>query len=245
MFPSEQDQFFQLHRDKFPADFQETLDKYFELKEIFFNTEPQFFRTIHKPLWALMQQQFPYLRTTQNEEIIEHAKEINRILSFFLIYGFWNLLRLQKEKADLAKLYPRLQEWKEYYTRPSKPDQVTDKERNHLVHPSDEEWEKHKQKENEILQQIHQQEEAQRQQFYDIVQPVILRLMPELLNIEGDCWTIYAVKLRDNYEQWKSFAGRLDTILEYNMPPSSFMWDNKDFHEALYKKMFPGNKTDL
>jgi len=95
-----------------------------------------------------MQQQFPYLRTTQDEEIIEHAKEINRILSFFLIYGFWYVLKLQKEKADLAQLYPRLQEWKEYYTRPANPDEVTDKERNHLVHPYDEEWEKHKQEEN-------------------------------------------------------------------------------------------------
>lgn len=250
MFSTEQEEFFHIHRDKLPPDFRETLDTYFGFREIFFSTEPKFFQLIHPPLWSLMQQHFPLLINTTDPEIKKHAKEIHSILSVNLIHGYWVLLNYQKDNIDLEKKYPKLRQWKQFYTWPEQPEQLGDKDRNHFRHPSAQEWEQYRQQENEKLLQLHDKILTERQQFYDIVQPVLFRLLPGLHNLEGEYWTLYAVKLRDNYEQWKTFAGRLETIIEYNLPPASFLWETKDYHEALFRKMLtkkntPGPPNDL
>lgn len=235
MFRNEQEEFFNIHRDKLPQDFASSLEHYFGLSEIFFETIPAFEKIIQKPLTKLMLCQYPNLKTITNPQGKSYIHDINNFLSS-LIWSMYFILRDQKNFTDLNKKYPKLEDWRSFYCKPSIPYQVSDSERNPFLHKSDEEWEQFKKEENEKCRILDEWEEGRKQAFYDVLQPILFQFFPDLLNLEGDHWVIYAAHIRDAYEQWKSFSERLESIIDYELPIESFYWENKDYFKAIHEK---------
>jgi hypothetical protein len=80
---------------------------------------------------------------------------------------------------------------------------------------------------------LHNWQESRKKEWYDIVQPLLLEHMPELQNLEGDFWVLYAVELRDNYEGWMDCCDHMEIVIEHHLPPESVWWEYDRFKEAL------------
>jgi len=65
------------------------------------------------------------------------------------------------------------------------------------------------------------------------VQPYLFEYLPALHNLEPDFWILYAVTVRDNYEEWLTCCEYLETAIEYHLPPESITWEHADFKKAL------------
>lgn len=232
---SEHEEFYYMHRDKIPADLGESLKFVFELKQMFQITEPQFLRTIHPPLKELMLLQYPDFKNITDPVQKNHMQDINKFYSFQIIWRLFWFLHFQNKGREIKK-FPKLEEWRAFYCKPQPTEQISDSLRNHFLFKTDEEWQQHKEEENKKLLQFHNWEENRRQAFYDIIQPLLFETLPALQNMEGDEWVIYAMRLRDEYEEWKSFCEHLETIIDYELPAESFYWEKPDFRKALHEK---------
>ena len=237
MFQSDYEEYYRLNRDKYPDDFNSTFDRFMELRELFVIKEPEFLKALHPPLVRLMEKHFPLLCNNTDALHRKHMADINDLLAHDVLWKMFFLLSEQQKNIDLHSRYPKLEEWRDFYGRPGQPGLLTDKDRHPLLHKTDEEWQRYKEGENKLLRELHREQEERRQAVYDIVQPLLFSTLPGLQDLQGDYWIIYALVLRDAYEQWNSFTGRIEVIIENRLPDESFYWENGDFHKALREKM--------
>lgn len=233
---SEFEEFYEQHWDKFPEDFQVTMDSFLEIKKLFYETEPYIIETLQQPLTRLMLEQYPAFNTVTDPEQKRQMAEINELLGHDLAWGMYGLLRDVKKGINWKEEYPKIERWRLFYCHPQEPDLTTDEDRNPMfvhLYKSDEEWEQYKKEENEAMLQFHNWKESRQQAFYDIVQPFLFQTFPGLPDIEGDAWVIYAMTVRDAYEQWLSFSERLELVIDYKMPVESYYFESNEFHQAM------------
>jgi len=69
-----------------------------------------------------------------------------------------------------------------------------------------------------------------------LVQHLLFEYLPKLNELEPDFWVLYAVTVRDNYEEWTSCCEHLETAIEYHLPPDSINWENEAFRKTLHKQ---------
>jgi hypothetical protein len=88
--------------------------------------------------------------------------------------------------------------------------------------------------------------EHRKTDFYDIIQPSLLKLSPPLENLEGDFRVLYAVNLRDAYEEWLSCMEYLEIIvpwnslLKYQVEPEDFRKEMSARYSTHAKKSHAG-----
>ncbi|MCH7987579.1 MAG: hypothetical protein IID46_00350, partial [Planctomycetes bacterium] len=227
-----------------------TLQNYIEQRAFFYDVWLPFVNDAKTPLIELSFIQYPLLgKTTNPARPVEFAKQtFNRVFLEYirisndnhcsrLIVTFNKVREEHKQNVDLSQKYPKIEKWREFYCNPEKPYLLNDKHRNRCRYPDDEEWEKYKTKENHKLKKLHRQFEQRKKQYFDIVQPLLFKYLPDLDNIENDHWVIYAVTLRDFYEEWKTICETADTTIQYKMPPESIWWEYKDWDKLLTERL--------
>lgn len=188
-------------------------------------------RAIKKVLFA----QFPEFKAQKHPTIKEIIDFINGNAADKIVHSMYRLIKEQASGIIPAEKYEKMEGWREYYGKPRKAHVVRDNDRNKWRFPegADAAWEQHKKEENEIMRIFHEWEEARLQQWYDVVQPLNFKYLPELNELEGDFWILYAINMLDTYDEWKSFAERLEIIIDYDMEPSLFDDENEKFFEAM------------
>jgi hypothetical protein len=199
---------------------------------------------VERAIKKIMFAQFPEFKAQKHPTMKENIDFINGNAADKIVHTMYNLIKEQASGTVPAEKYEKMERWREYYGKPRKAHVVTDKDRNKWLYPegADAAWEQHKKEENEIMRIFHEWEEARLQQWYDVVQPLNFKYLPELNEIEGDYWILYAINMLDTYDEWKSFAERLELILDYGMDPSLFDDENEQFYEAM--RNTPQEKQD-
>lgn len=197
-------------------------------------------RGIKKVLFA----QFPEFKTQKHPLIKEIIDFINGNAADKIARSMYQLINEQSSGIVPAEKYENMERWRDYYGKPRKAHVVTDKDRNKWLFPegADAAWEQHKKEENETLHILHEWEEARQQQWYDVVQPLNFKYLPALNQLEGDFWILYAVNMLDIYDEWNSYAERLELVIDYDMNPSLFDDENEKFYEAM--RNTPQEKKD-
>jgi len=146
------------------------------------------------------------------------------------------LVQDQKEGVNLREKYPDFETWIDFYARPPEPP-VPDYhslDKNPLLFNAltaeqikeiaDEEWESNIKHFNKV--------EELKKEYYDLVQPLVLKYYPALQDLDYDGWIIYAVEIREEYEDYKLRCEHVDSFIEYGM-------DEEDIHltyKEFYKK---------
>jgi hypothetical protein len=136
---------------------------------------------------------------------------------------------------NVAATYPKLEEWRDFYCNPNEPE-VIGREMLH-IHPEDTEETilQRLEEENEKIRNFCAQEKKLLDAYYELMQPLLFNHLPALHQLEGDYWVIYAMTIRDAYEEWKTLSEEMETTIESDMPQESIAWDYADWN-ALYTK---------
>ncbi len=224
---------YHIYKDKLPSEFRETMDTFLEFYNFYINIYESCTHRLESQLNKLMVRHYPAIEKATRPAQIEYIKDLNTGHLFGLLFTLRNHLREQTQKINIHEKYPKLESWREFYCNPSQPDTLEDKLRNIYLFPNDEDWQKHKEEENKLLKILHHWQQTRQNEYYNLVQPLLFEYLPKLNDFEGDFWILYAVTVRDNYEEWTSCCEHLETAIEYNMPPESVNWKNEDFKKLL------------
>ncbi len=227
---------YHINKEHLPTDFRDTMETFLEFYHFYTNTYESCNHRLAPELNKLMLCHYPATQQATHPTQLEYIKDLHETNIFGLLLTLRNRLREQKEGINIHEKYPKLESWKQFYCNPSQPNTVHDNTRNIHLHPDNTEWEKYKAEENHKLKQLHTWRQTRQQEYYDLVQPYLFEYLPQLHNLEPDYWVLYAVTIRDCYEEWLTSCEYLETAIEYHLPPDSITWDYADFKQCLRKQ---------
>lgn len=230
---------FEANKNTLPPDFRQTLERFFELVR-YFRRQKQFIDEIAPLLEKLMHLHYPDFKAITNEVQIKWMEEHNKINAMQLFGQLNRNLKYQRNMVPVSEKYPKIEQWREFYCKSHEPDYLDEEYRKKYPgfygRMSDAEWQQTMDSENKKIKQFHEWEEKRKNEYYELVQPVLFQHLPELQDMEGDWWVIYAVSIRDNYETWNQLCEELETALDYDLPPESCNWEYDKFKEAVSKR---------
>jgi hypothetical protein len=232
-----------INKDLFPEDFKASVERFFEMAGFFYEVFDAMSKACDAKLRALATRHYPDLAVV-HPIIEEYLHEVNTGIVQGIVYGMRGLVNDMKEGVDFHEKYPKLEEWRSYYCHP-KPKITTDKDRYSWDPVDDAEWEKEKHQQNRELYRLFCWEEHRKTEFYEIVQPELFKVYPVLNELEGDAWVLYAVNLRDEYENWLTIMESTESAVQYEMPPECVHWDSEKYwaeKSARYKQY--GSRSD-
>lgn len=192
-------------------------------------------------LQALQLEQYPRTAAFTHPAALDRIRDTHQMSASGLIWSCRGILQRMETCTDIHATYPRLEEFRAFYCREEVPHTVD----RHGVYVGPDDTEEvirqRVDKENEELRKIYHQRKQQQDAYYDLMQPLLFRYMPQLQELEGDHWVIYAATIRDEYEDWRSMCEQFDATIEYGMPQESISWKYADWH-ALMSEMYSHRK---
>jgi hypothetical protein len=235
---------YQINKHLYPKELHNSLEEFFNITDFYFNVVEALIEECSGKLTALAYQHYPDLVSVNSPIIKDYFKDINETVLFGLAYSMKRLVVDMKSGVDIKDKYPELENWRSFYLHP-KPTTMERFERNMKRFPDDNEWEKYVEKENREMKRFFLWEEKRKTEFYHVFQPVLMRLYPALCDLEGDCWVLFAVNLRDEYEIWKSAMEEVELGIIYEMPPEFVKWEHKKFSDELSKRYEKYSKISM
>ncbi len=230
------------NKDRFPPSLKEEIDKFLELKDFHFGTRKNFIEEGKPLLQELMFRQFEQFKGLSDPLALEYTDTNHETILWGMIEQLNNLCKMSMKKLSVLERYPKLERWRAIYLDTPKPASFDDEDRKFYPYLSDEEWAPFKEHENKLMRNFFLWEQKKKNDFFDIIQPLAFSYLPELSNLEGDFWVIYAVCITDNYEQWKILNEHLEIILDYEMPMECIKLKISELSELINRDYF--NKFD-
>lgn len=224
---------YHLHKHHLPTGFRHEAEKFLDFCNFYYHIFQPCSHQLIPQLNQLMHRHYPATTTATHPIQLQYIKDTNEGHLFGLFTALRNLLHEQTQDINIHEKYPKLETWKKFYCNPSQPDTLGDNLRNIHLFPDDEDWKQHQSEENRKLKILHDWHEKRKNEYYDLVQPFLFEYLPQLHNLEPDYWVLYAVTIRDNYEEWTTSIEYLETSIQYHLPPDSITWDYPDFKQCL------------
>ena len=150
------------------------------------------------------------------------------------------LVRDQQQGVNLREKYPKFESWVDFYARPPEapvPDYAYfDKfPRRHKT--LTEEQKKEMAEESCVVKtEVQVEFEKSKKEYYDLVQPVIFKYYPALLDLDYEGWILYSVVIRENYEDYIVRSEHLDSFIDYKFPEEDINLPYKDLYEKIMLK---------
>jgi len=218
-----------------------------------------FYNTIYIPIITelaplirrLMLKQYPIIRGENRPLLVENINWIISSASHDFVMRLYLIVQDQKEGVNIREKYPKFDSWVDFYGRPAElpvadytffdkyPEigkNLTEQQKREIAEEG---------LEDEISSFLNN--EKLKKEYYDILQPIILKYYKDLEELEYEGWIMYAVQIRESYEDYKYRCEHLDTIIEYgfdeediNLEYSKFM----DKFSIKYQEMEDKRKIE-
>ncbi|MCF8257918.1 MAG: hypothetical protein K9J06_10200 [Flavobacteriales bacterium] len=218
-------------------EFTDKLAWFFHFQEFFTGARQDYMDATLPGLQALQLEQYPLTAAFTDPVALACIKEIHEMNANGLIWECWGIMENMHKGMDVRAKYPKLEQWRAFYCTPQEP-RVIGRDMVHIL-PNDTEETilQRVAEENAQLRKSHEERKKLMDAYYDLMQPLLFQHLPTLDQLEGDHWVLYAVTIRDAYEEWKSLCGEMETTIEYGMPQESITWNHADWYALLSKKM--------
>jgi len=185
----------------------------------------------------LMIQQYPRIRGESRPLVLEYINDTIKYVGHEFLMQLYMVVQDQKEGVKFSEKYERFQNWVEFYGRPAeKPvlDYSFFEEFPHLAVNFTQEMKDEfaiESLEDETI--TYEIEEKLMKEYYDIVQPIVLKYYLELDDLNYEGWIMYAVQIREVYEDYKYYCEHLDTFIDYGFDEEDINLPYKEFSDKL------------
>jgi hypothetical protein len=176
-----------------------------------------------------MYQQYPVFKTETRPLVVEHINDISDITVTALIITLRKLVEDQKAGVNVREKYPEFEHWIEFYGRPNQPEFIDDSNRYEYPWVSDEEWEVTLEKENSMLLEFFNWKEKRKFDFIDLIQKTFFKYYKELEELNPDEWIIYAMLIRDEYENYLCRCEDLELFIDCGFPEEEINLSYEEF----------------
>lgn len=210
---------YNLNKDKLPTDAKKMFDEKYELLHFAFDIYRNIMELLPSELHNLMLEQYPVFKTETRRLVLDYINNIETTVGYSLLFKLFEVMEDQRKGINFREKYPKFDSWVEFYARPRQPNYIKEESRfTTYKFLTDTEWEELKESENRAFIQFHNWLEGRIAEFIDVMQTIILKNWPELLDLEPDAWILYAVSIRDEYEYYVQQCEHVEAFIDYNFP---------------------------
>ncbi len=237
---SDFESWFETNKQQLPPKVKTTLEKskgYLHFvctwKEYERNTEPH--------LRQLLQQQYPQLVTAHPSFEPHIAQNIEQRM-FELMEEMWMILSKTSEGLSPAQalpgLYPQILQWKEDWHRPRRLLSVEEQIKQHVYRNwTPERVQQDVDKWNAEKWEVFNRQKKLQEDFIETLQTPLLKLVPDLLEMDAAWWDVYVYFMRLQYTLWKDWNERFMELVEFDLTADWLDKDPKEkrkYLDALY-----------
>ena len=222
-----------------------------------------FYNGIYRPVMQelapqvrkLMLKQFPLIGTEYRPMVLEHIDWIVSRAGHRMLMNLYVLIQDQKEGVNLREKYPDFERWIDFYARPPEPPvpdySFFEKYPDLTANLTAEQKKEIVEEECESKTKYFYIQESTKTEYYDIIQPIVFKYYKALQDLDYDGWIIYAVEIREDYEEYKYRCEHVETFIEYEFEEEDINFEYKDFQEKFtikyrerWEKEHPSNGTE-
>jgi len=206
--------------------------------ELFYNTVycPAM-REIATGVRRLVYKQYPLIKTESRPIILEYIDWAIEESGKYLLLNLYELIQDQREGINLREKYPEFESWVDFYGRPPAPP-VLDysfMDYNPVLKATMSE-DVIKEVAEESLKgntEYYEVTENQKKEYFNVVQPIVLKYYKALEELDYEGWIIYAVNIREDYEIYKDRLDHVETVIEYGLDEEDIDLEYDKFMEKL------------
>jgi len=185
----------------------------------------------------LMLQQYPIIRGESRPMVVEYIKDTAKYTGHEFLMQLYMVVQDQKQGVNYREKYEEFQNWVEFYGRPAEKPVLNYKffeEHPNLTSNFTQEM-----KEEFAIESLESEtitfdiEERLKKEYYNIVQPIVLKYYRELDDLNYEGWIMYAVQIREIYEDYKYRCEHLDAFIDYGFDEEDINLPYKEFSAKL------------
>jgi hypothetical protein len=215
---TENEIWFNNHRDFFPANFRENLESIMDMCTFHRRVFNKVMDELRPKVRQLMMKQFPLLRTETRPLVVKSIDDIVHRTGQSMLFNLYGLMQDQRNGVDLREKYPDFDSWIRLYVHPPKPKltdisfynifpEMTYEQKKELV---DEEYEQDV--------EAYNWNESRRFEFFDLIQKVVFKHYGALQDLEGDGWNVYAIHVGMEYHLYRDDCYHIENFIEAKFP---------------------------
>jgi hypothetical protein len=188
-------------------------------------------------IYKLMIQQYPLIRGESRPLVMEYINNTIKYVAHEFLMQICMVVLDLKEGVKFSEKYEKFQSWVEFYGRPAeKPVLNYDffEEYPHLAVNFTQEMKDEFAVESLESETITYETEGKlMKEYYDVVQPIILKYYKELDDLNYEGWIMYAVQIREVYEDYKYYCEHLHTFIDYGFDEADIDLPYQEFSDKL------------
>jgi len=204
-----------------------------------------FYYGIYKPVMdkitpvvrKLMLKQYPVIDFEFRPMVLEYINWLVSSTGKRLMLNLYNLIQDQKEGLSLREKYPDFKTWIDNYAQPVKPDLITIDDYNEFSFYTDMEKKRMIEEENKEIVKFFEIQEKLRNEFYDVIQPILFENYSALTDLDSDGWIVYAYLIRNEYEDYKFRCEHVKKFIQYEFPEEDINLKYDEF-QAKFRRIF-------
>lgn len=219
----------------FPVDLRVSGYEDVEIECFYTNVYCPAMKTFTPAIRQLMLKQFTAFQNEKRPVVLEELERIASNVGCLLLIRLYGLVYEEKMGVNFREKYPTFDSWVEFYARPGKPNTLAESFFDKLDWVTDEEKKNMIEANRKEAQEIFDWKENRKKAFYDLVQPIIFKYYKDILNLEPDSWILYAVHIREEYEDYLMRCDHMHTFIHYEFPEEDLHIPYTEFFEKFQK----------
>src|SRR5438874_6260669 len=116
--------FYEMNRDKFPADLKGPLENFTEFATFYLQVYQPCEKRLAPKLRKLMFKHYPALAEATHPSQLQYIEDINGTAAYGLMFPLRRILKEQAEGMVVREKYPKIDSWREFYGKPEQPDKM-------------------------------------------------------------------------------------------------------------------------
>lgn len=192
---------------------------------------------LKRAVLKLLLQQYPIIRGESRPLVLDYINEAVKHVGHEFLMQLYMLVQDQREGVNYREKYPEFEELVEFYGRPAEKPEVNysffDKYPDIAASFTQKEKEEFAIERHESETVSFDIEEKLMKQYFDIVQPIVLKYYHELYDLNYEGWIMYAVQIREIYEDYKYYCEYLDTFIDYGFDEEDINLPYDEFSDKL------------
>ena len=220
---------------KFPIEITDEITMFYE--KVYAPAMSELEPAIHK----LMLQQYPIIRGEIRPMVMEYINNAIKYVAHEFLMQLCMVVEDQKEGVKFSEKYEDFQSWVDFYGRPAEKPVVNYEffeEYPDIAATFTQEM-----KDEFAIETFENEtnsfniEERMMKEYYDIVQPIVLKYYKELDDLNYEGWIMYAVQIREVYEDYKYYCEHLDSFIDYGLEEEDINLPYKEYSDKLGVKI--------
>ena len=226
------DAWYKKNHEFFPKNVEDTIEEHYDMLLFLYRVYKKGMRHLPPAIHKLLLKHYPSFRTDKRPALKEHLAELSSSTCSSILLRLHRLVEDQKKGKNVRQDNPDFEKWREFYTKPAKPDTIDESTRPEYTWLSDAEWEVFRDSENASMLEYFNWVEKRKFEFIDLIQSVVLKYYKEIEDLNPDEWVLYAMIIRDEYECLKSICEDVEIIVDCKMDEHYLTCPYEEFFQA-------------